>query len=75
MVSAWNPSVASLAGAVLLLLVVMAFGSSWAAIRLRGALNRSELAEREGKHKLFESYVAEADATRMSGQAGQRFAR
>ena len=68
-----NPSVASLAGAVLLLLVVMAFGSSWAAIRLRGALNRSELAEREGKHKLFESYVAEADATRMSGQAGQRF--
>jgi serine/threonine protein kinase/WD40 repeat protein/tetratricopeptide (TPR) repeat protein len=68
-----NPSVASLTTAVLALLVAMAFGSSWAAIRLRTALNRSELAEREGKHKLFDSYVSEADATRMSGQAGQRF--
>jgi serine/threonine protein kinase/WD40 repeat protein/tetratricopeptide (TPR) repeat protein len=68
-----NPMVAGLTAAVMLLVVVIAIGSSVAAIRLGSALRRSEMAEREGKHKLFESYVSEADATRMSGQVGQRF--
>jgi serine/threonine protein kinase/WD40 repeat protein/tetratricopeptide (TPR) repeat protein len=60
--------------ALLLTVVAVAAGGgallSW---QLSGALTQARAAERDGKRKLFESYVAEADATRRSGQAGQRF--
>jgi serine/threonine protein kinase/tetratricopeptide (TPR) repeat protein/WD40 repeat protein len=68
-----NPAVATLLTAVVLLLAVTAIGGGILSWRLNGALGQARDAEREGKHKLFASYVAEADATRMSGRAGQRF--
>jgi serine/threonine protein kinase/tetratricopeptide (TPR) repeat protein/WD40 repeat protein len=68
-----NPWVATLLTAVVVLLTVAAGGGAILSWRLSGALKQAQAAEREGKRKLFESYVAEADATRMSGQAGQRF--
>jgi WD40 repeat protein/tetratricopeptide (TPR) repeat protein len=68
-----NPAVATLLAAVALLLMVTAVGGAILAWRLNGALGQAYKAEREGKRKLFESYVSEANATRMSGQSGQRF--
>jgi WD40 repeat protein/tetratricopeptide (TPR) repeat protein len=69
-----NPWVASLTAAVALLLTVTAVGGVVMSLKLNRALGKAHEAERGGKRKLFESYVAEADATRMSGRVGQRFA-
>jgi serine/threonine protein kinase/WD40 repeat protein/tetratricopeptide (TPR) repeat protein len=68
-----NPVVAVLLATVALLLTVTAVGGVVMALQLKGALGKAQQAEREGKRKLLESYVSEADATRMSGQVGQRF--
>jgi serine/threonine protein kinase len=68
-----NPVVATLLAAVALLLTVTAVGGVVMSLKLNGALGQAREAEREGKRKLFESYVSEADATRISGQVGQRF--
>ena len=68
-----NPVVAALAGAILLLLTATAVGGVVMSLRLRGERDRAVEAEVEGKRKLFESYVSEADATRMSHRPGQRF--
>jgi serine/threonine protein kinase/WD40 repeat protein/tetratricopeptide (TPR) repeat protein len=68
-----NPAVATLLAAVALLLTVTAVGGVVMSLKLNGALGKAQEAEREGKRKLFESYVSEADATRMSGRSGQRF--
>jgi WD40 repeat protein/tetratricopeptide (TPR) repeat protein len=68
-----NPAVATLLAAVALLLTVTAAGGAILSWRLNGALGRARNAEREGKRKLLQSYVSEADATRMSGRSGQRF--
>ncbi|HEY7308776.1 MAG TPA: WD40 repeat domain-containing serine/threonine protein kinase [Gemmataceae bacterium] len=71
-----NPSLAVL----LLLLLLVAGGSTATAFYLRATLNesegnrrRAETAELEGKHKLWLSYLSEAQARRMSRQPGQRF--
>jgi len=61
-----NPKTASLSAAVCLLLITVAIGSTLAAIRI----TRAELATTE---KLFEVYVAHADAVRRNGGEGQRF--
>jgi serine/threonine protein kinase len=61
-----NPWVATLLTAVAVLLTVTAVGGALLSWQLSGALS-------DGKRKLFESYVSEADATRMSGRPGQRF--
>jgi WD40 repeat protein/tetratricopeptide (TPR) repeat protein len=58
---------------VALLLAVTAVGGAIFSWRLSGALGQAQSAEREGKHKLLESYISEADAKRMSGRSGQRF--
>src|SRR5262245_51752814 len=68
-----NPVLASLCAAVLLLLTVVAVGGVVLSLGLRAALGQARDAEHEGKGKLFEAYVSDANATRMSGQAGQRF--
>ncbi len=68
-----NPVVAPLGGLVLLLLLVTAVGGVVMSLGLNKALEKAQEAEREGKHKLFASYVSEADAKRMSRGPGQRF--
>jgi serine/threonine protein kinase/WD40 repeat protein len=76
-----NPVVASLSGTVVALLLVVAVGSTVAALRLsaqgerlRDQLGRTRRAEREGQEKLFQAHLAQARAARFSGQVGQRFA-
>jgi len=68
-----NPVVATLSAAVLLLLTVTALGGVVLSLSLSQALEQARQAEREGKRKLFASYVSEADAIRMSRRPGQRF--
>jgi serine/threonine protein kinase/WD40 repeat protein len=68
-----NPTVASLAAAVALLLLVIALGSFATALRLRDELERTERAERDKTEKLWESYLAQAQASRWSGRVGRRF--
>jgi serine/threonine-protein kinase len=68
-----NPVVATLSAGLLLLLTAAAVGGAIMSFRLNNALGQSQKAELEGKRKLFESYVAAADAKRMSGRPGQRF--
>jgi WD40 repeat protein len=61
-----NPGIAILSTMVILLLVILAIGSTVAAIRIK-------LAERATKEKLFDSYLAEARAVRRNGGEGQRY--
>jgi serine/threonine protein kinase/WD40 repeat protein/tetratricopeptide (TPR) repeat protein len=76
-----NPAVATLSGVLLLVLTVTAVAGMVMSFRLNEALgqaqedrDKAQDAEKDGKHKLFQSYVSEADATRLSGRPGQRFA-
>jgi serine/threonine protein kinase/WD40 repeat protein len=75
----WGRRHPALAGLVLLL-VLMAIASTAASFYLRATLAESEThrqkaeeAEREGKHELWRSYLAQAQARRTSRQPGQRF--
>jgi serine/threonine protein kinase/WD40 repeat protein/tetratricopeptide (TPR) repeat protein len=68
-----NPVVAGLSAVSLLLLIVTAVGGAVMSLLLIGALGQAQDAVREGKRKLFESYISDADATRMSRRPGQRF--
>jgi serine/threonine protein kinase/WD40 repeat protein/tetratricopeptide (TPR) repeat protein len=68
-----NPAVAGLMAAVALSLLLGTVVALIFAVRAEAKAQQARDAEREGKRKLFESYVSEADATRMSGRAGQRF--
>jgi serine/threonine protein kinase len=75
-----KPAVAGLTAVLLLLVLAVAIGSTLLAVRLGTALDqseqqrtRAERAELDGKHKLWQSYLAEAQARRMSRQPGQRF--
>jgi serine/threonine protein kinase/WD40 repeat protein/tetratricopeptide (TPR) repeat protein len=68
-----NPWLAGMAAAVLLLLMVVAVGSSLFAVRLNEELGQRRIAERDQLEKLFAAQVAEARARRYSGRSGQRF--
>src|SRR5262249_4009991 len=68
-----NPVVASLSAALFALLTVTAVGGVVMSLRLGDSLHEAREAQHEGKRKLFESYVSEADAVRMSRRPGQRF--
>jgi WD40 repeat protein len=68
-----NRVVASLAAAVLLLVLTVAVGSTVAAVRLGQALNDTERAKADADARLWESLLVQARATRKSGQPGQRF--
>jgi WD40 repeat protein len=72
-----NPALATL----LLVLALVAAGATATAFYLRATLDKSEAnlheankAKLEGKHKLWLSYLSQAQARRMSRQPGQRFA-
>jgi serine/threonine protein kinase/WD40 repeat protein len=68
-----NRVVASLAAAVLLMVLTVAVGSTVAAIRLGQALNDTERAKADADARLWESLLVQARATRKSGRPGQRF--
>jgi serine/threonine protein kinase/WD40 repeat protein len=75
-----QPAVAALTAVVLLLLLTVAVSSMALTVRLGTALDQSEKdrdqlqrAEVDGKYKLWEAYLAQARASRMSRQPGQRF--
>jgi serine/threonine protein kinase/WD40 repeat protein/tetratricopeptide (TPR) repeat protein len=75
-----NPVMAILLGTVLLLLSTLASGGMVMSLQLDNALGQArherdnaQQAEREGKFRLWESFLAEARARRMSRQPGQRF--
>jgi eukaryotic-like serine/threonine-protein kinase len=68
-----NPALASLLAAVAALLIVVATVSTFSALWLKSALTKTQTAEREGRRKLFEAYLAEAKANRLSRRTGQRF--
>ena len=61
-----QPAIAALAVSVLLLLIVVAVGSTIAAVRL-------ERARRQTTEKLYDSYIAQARANRLSGRPGRYF--
>ncbi len=76
-----NPALATLSASLLLLLAVVAAAATTAVFYLRATLDISEQhrehaekAELEGEHKLWLSYLRQAQARRMSRQSGQRFA-
>ena len=76
-----NPALSALSASLLLLLVLVAAGSTATAVYLRGTLNvseghrlRAEQADIDGKHELWRSYLTQAKSVRMSRQSGQRFA-
>jgi serine/threonine protein kinase/WD40 repeat protein/Tfp pilus assembly protein PilF len=69
----WGRRHPALAGLVILL-VLVAVGSTAAAFYLRATLAATEKAEREGQHKLWLAYLNQAQARRMSRQPGQHFA-
>jgi WD40 repeat protein len=62
-----NPAIATLGASVALLLVILAIGSPVAAIWLTAERNRA-------LGDLWHAYMAQAQAGRSSGKAGQRFA-
>src|SRR5262249_10923801 len=68
-----NPVVASLSAALLLVLTVTAVGGVVMSLRLGDSLRTAQNAELEGKRRLFQSYISEADAKRLSQRPGQRF--
>jgi serine/threonine protein kinase/WD40 repeat protein len=68
-----NPTVASLLGCVTLLLVIVAVGSTLAAVRLNDALGQTRDAEREARLREAEALVGEAHGIRYSRRRGQRF--
>jgi eukaryotic-like serine/threonine-protein kinase len=60
------PAVAGLGAAVILLLILVAIGSSVAAVQIKRAESRAT-------EKLHESYLSEAKVTRSGTRAGRRF--
>ena len=69
-----NPAVAALLTSVVALLAFIAGYYSVSATRYRHQFERARAAEIDGREKLFNSYVAQARASRFSRRPGQRFA-
>jgi eukaryotic-like serine/threonine-protein kinase len=69
-----NPAVAALLVSVVALLTFMAGYYSLSATRYRHQFELARAAELDGREKLFNSYVAQARASRLSRRSGQRFA-
>ncbi|MBS0659085.1 MAG: protein kinase [Verrucomicrobia bacterium] len=68
-----NPVAAGLAAALALALVAGTIVSTVAAMRVAAARDRAVAAEQRSNQLLRGSYVAQARATRRTGEAGQRF--
>jgi serine/threonine protein kinase/WD40 repeat protein len=67
-----RPAIAGLLLAVMVLLMIVAVGSTMLSVRLGAALQTSEANRKQAQEKLWESYLAQARASRMSRQVGQR---
>jgi WD40 repeat protein len=61
-----NPGWAAMLTTAAVLLLATAIGATWMNVRLNDAV-------RNGEHRLWESYLAQARATRLTGRPGQRF--
>ena len=68
-----NPAVAALLIVVFLLLISLTIGSVATAVYLSRQNEALAKAEEESTEKLYESLVAQADASRFSRRVGQRF--
>jgi serine/threonine protein kinase len=68
-----NPTVATLAGSVAVLVVIMAVSSTLGALLLRVDRDRANRAERAAKEELWRSLRDQAKALQASHRAGQRF--
>jgi WD40 repeat protein/tRNA A-37 threonylcarbamoyl transferase component Bud32 len=75
-----NPVIAALAALLAAALLALAIGSSVAAVWLRGERDvaiehkqRAEQAERDATDRLWNAYLAQAQAARWSKRPGQRF--
>jgi len=66
-----NPLPASLIASVAMLLVATAVVATWSAIRIEKARDRAVAAEAESREKLYESLLAQARASLLTGQSGQ----
>jgi len=68
-----NPVMASFAAATAILLITVAIGSPIAAYHINRERQHAVLKEKEATDKLWDSYLAQAQARRWSRRAGQRF--
>jgi WD40 repeat protein len=68
-----RPALAALAAAVVLLLAVLAFGAPLAVLSLRRERDLARAAEQLAREKLWQASLFGARASRLGGQAGQRF--
>jgi serine/threonine protein kinase/WD40 repeat protein len=68
-----NRAVAGLAGFVLLLLCVIAGVKSASLVQLQEQLRQTQLAEADKTERLWDAYLAQAQASRWSGRVGRRF--
>jgi WD40 repeat protein len=68
-----NRAVAALAMGLLAMLVILALGSTLAWVLVSFQRDRATTAEKEKTQKLWESYVEQAHASRLTRQVGQRF--
>lgn len=68
-----KPALAASLGVSLLLLIVIAIGSSVAVMRIENEIERRTAAEQDAKDKLWNSYLAQARANRASVRAGHAF--
>ena len=68
-----NPLVASLTGAVAVLLVAVAVVACLSAWNTRDQLKQTREAQEEGTHRLYRSLLSQARASRFSRRLGQRF--
>jgi WD40 repeat protein/serine/threonine protein kinase len=68
-----NPMVAALSTAVVVFVITTAVVASVSAVWLRQEAARARQAEHDATEKLWQSYYAQAQASRWSGRAGQRF--
>ena len=68
-----KPALASAVGLGIALLLVLGIGSPIAAFRINRARQQALKKEQEATESLWDSYLAQARATRLTGLAGRRF--
>ena len=67
-----NPLPATLGAILLIALTTLAFGATIAAIKIDKSRSRAVAAEHDAREQLYASLLAQARASRMTGQAGHR---
>ena len=69
-----NPSLAGALASVAFLLLGTAVVALWYSGRLSGELSKTRIANQTAQERLWDAYIAEANARHSSQQVGQRFA-